>query len=783
MRNPVVIYASNPFNTSERVVKSFDKGTNLLQLVPNVNSPLICSVNGQCISNKNWDCILECNDIVVFHTLPQGGDKNPLQTILSIVLIVAGVFLANPYLIAAGVGIGLAGLVPTPKVPTGIQTSSPSPTYNIALSGNTARLGEAIPVIYGRHILYPDFAAQPYTENDNDTNDQFYFALLCLGNSSDIIIESILIDDTNIDSFEDVQYQIQGSSFTPLQTLVFPAVVNAIEVAGQTLETGIIVGPFAVVGPTLRTNKISIDIGMSKGLYFANDDGSLTALNTAWSIQYRSIDDLGDAIGPWLILANESFSAASNKPVRRTYNYNVSSDRYEVRVIRTDTRQDNTRAGHDLEWTGMRSFLDTDVTLESTAAYLAVKIRATSQLSGTSQRKIAVILRRKLRTWHPIDGWSVPIESNSIAWALADVLQNQNYSIGLADVRIDLQTLYNLHLLWLSRGDTYNAIIDKKTTIWQALLSIARCGRAVPIMRGGIFTFVRDSEAQLPSALFNMRNIQRNTFAVSYSMVTEDTPEGIELEYFDEKSWSLVSAIIPIPGVVTPTIISKFTLIGVTNRNQALREAAYIAADIAYRRTTIRFNTEMEGFLPAYGSLIAVSHDVAQWGISADVEEVNLPEITISEIVSFTGVQFYALLANEKGTVFGPYRITAGSDAKSIVFIDAPSITFYTGTEKERTRISIGAGTTFLKYCKVKAIRPKANDFIEIQCIVEDSRVHTGDNAYLPQFPVARPLYVVANSTPVYDSATIDQKLGLGGWISRSDGTVGSTNDAGYFYQ
>lgn len=783
MPNPVVIYASNPFNVNERICKSIVNGTNLLELVPNVPSPLVCVINGQCISNKHWDCILENNDIVIFHTLPQGNGKNPLQTILSIVLIVVGAFTFNPYLIAAGVGIGLAGLVPVPKVPTGIQSSSPSPTYNIALAGNSARLGEAIPIVYGRHIVYPDFAAQPYTENDNDTNDQFYFALLCLGNSSDVIIESILIDDTDITSFEEVQYQIQGSSFTPIQTLVFPAVVNAVEVAGQTLETARIVGPFAAVGPTLRTNKIAIDITMSKGLFFANDDGGLNSLSIAWTVQYRTIDDLGEPTGSWLILASESFTAATNKPIRRTYNYNVSSDRYEVRLQRTDARQDNNRAAHDIEWSGMRSFLDTDTLLEPTAAYLAIKIRATSQLSGTSQRKIAVILKRKLRTWNPIDGWTAPVETKSIAWALADVLQNPAYSINLSDSRLDLQTLYELDLLWASRGDSYSAIVDKKVTVWQMLTAIARCGRAVPIMRGGVFTFVRDSEVQLPSALFNMRNIQRNTFSLSYAMVTEDTPDGIELEYFDQQSWSLLSVIIPIPGIITPTVIAKFTLIGITNRNQALREAAYIAADIAYRRTTVRFVTEMEGFLPAYGSLIAVSHDIAQWGISADVEEVNLPEITISEIVQFTGAQFYALLADTNGDVHGPYRIAPGSDAKSIVFIDTPSTSFYTGTEKERTRISIGPGTSFLKYCKVKAIRPKANDFIEIQCIVEDDRVHTGDNIYLPQFPLPRPLYVMANDATTYDLATIAQKSGLSGWISKSDGTLGINNDAGFFYQ
>lgn len=781
----IVVHAYNPFNTTDRSVTAVEDGTELRRMVPNHDGAMICTINGEPVAREDWDCVLEAGDVVVFQNLPAGGGggSNPFQIILSIVLIVAGVFTYNPYLISAGIGLGVASLIPTPKVPLGQQAiASPSPTYSVALSGNSARLGEPIPVPYGRHIIFPDFAAQPYNEFQN--NDAFYFALLCLGNTGDLIVESMQIDDTSLSSFEEVQTQLQGSSFNATQTLVSVSVVNAPEVANQTMESFRVVGPFAAVGPGITTSRLGIDVIMPKGLFFANDDGSMANKTITWKVETRQINDEGEPQAGWILLGSESYTTNTNTPQRLSYSYSVPSARYEVRVQRTDTRDDNTRAGHDIEWAGMRAYVDVVTALETSASYLALKIRATSQLSGSSQRKVSVIVRRKLPKWSPTGGWTAPVETRSIAWALADVLRNNVYGGAIPDNRIDLQTLYELDQVWTSRGDTFNGIIDKRMTLWQALTTIARAGRARPIMRGSVFTFIRDSQQTLPVALFNMRNIQSGTFALDYAMVTEDSPDAVELEFFNEATWATDTVTVPFPGVSSPVIISKGSLLGVTVRTQALREAAYSVGDAAYRRTTVRFTTEMEGFLPSFGDLIAVSHDVPRWGSSAEVEKTYMPRITITESLTWTNAQHYAMLANSKGDVFGPYRVQAGENPREVVFIDIPAgVDFYTGTEKERTRISIGQGVSFLKYCRVTSIAPKNTGEIAITAVVEDDRVHNSDTLYLPQFPSPRPGFFMASSTPNYNAATTAQKSGNGGWVAKSDGTVGNQSDAGYTYQ
>lgn len=76
--------------------------------------------------------------------------------------------------------------------------SAQSPTYSLQAQGNQARLGNPIPVIYGRHLIYPDFASQPYYEYID--NNQYVYQLHVIG-QGEYEIEKIMIEDTPISSF------------------------------------------------------------------------------------------------------------------------------------------------------------------------------------------------------------------------------------------------------------------------------------------------------------------------------------------------------------------------------------------------------------------------------------------------------------------------------------------------------------------------------------------------------------------------------------------------------
>ncbi len=128
-----------------------------------------------------------------------------------------------------------------PGRPKAANTPSPSQVYGLSAPTNQARLGQPIPVIYGSVIAVPDFAAQPYVEYTG--NDQFFSALLCIGQGQHDVVEMILGNSTAADLGTDIaqwwafQPADHASTFGVIQsaTGVRENVVTSSNVADQEL--------------------------------------------------------------------------------------------------------------------------------------------------------------------------------------------------------------------------------------------------------------------------------------------------------------------------------------------------------------------------------------------------------------------------------------------------------------------------------------------------------------------------------------------------------------------
>lgn len=804
----VVVTSWNPLKPDVREVRpSF--GQTIAELAPATQLPFIALRNGEPVMRADWATTrINDGDVLVFQMLPQGGGGGASRQILSIVVMVAaialGQFFAPQFVLATGAAFGSASttaailtagfailgnlllnaLIPLPKPGTNAlaDIASPSPTYNVSAQGNQARIEQPIPVIYGRHLIFPDFAAQPYQEFIG--GEQFYYALFCIG-QGEYNIEKIAIDDTPVENFQDVTTQIvpPGGS----QTLVQTNVVNAPEVSGQDMLSDTYIGPFSASGPGQPSSQIGIDIVMPKGLYFANDNGSLASKTINWRVEARLIDDYDTPItGQWIVLATESYTAATTTPPRLTYTYNVTSGRYQVRVIRLDQRDDNARAGHDIAWGSMRAYLTNAGVNNTTATFMAVKIRASEQLSGLSQRRFSLIVRRKLPIYDEATStWSAPQETRSIIWAFADALRNTTYGAGISESRIDMPMLLALDSIYASRGDYFDAVFDSKLTIWEALTQIARTGRAVPLLRSGVVTLIRDQQRLLPVALYTNRNIARGSLSIDYVTASDDTPDGVEVTYFDALAWNQKRVTAAVPGVTTPAKPAKVQMFGVTGATQAQREARYIAANSVYRRKFLKFTTEMEGYIPAYGDLIAVSHDMPSWGVAGDVTawDSATSTLTLSEPVEFTpGSTHYIALMRPNGSVSGPYEVAAGATADQVVLAGGLDFDPQTDGNRERTKFSFGVAGEFYTLCRVTGIAPRTVETVEISAVAEDDRVHEADADLVPVFTSGfRTGAYAPDNIPNYDGATIAQRQAYA-FYAFDSGLVGSVADRGFVY-
>ena len=742
--------------------------------------PTICLRNTEPLLRARWDeTLIGEGDIVMFVPLPQGGGggggKNPLRIVLMLAVMIAAPYVGSYLAVAAGfaeagiaaslitAGVTLAGtalvnvLIPPPK-PSAVTANfgsapAPSPTYSLQAQGNQARLAQPIPVVYGHHRVFPDLAATPWTEYDN--NEQHLHQLHCIGQGQ-YDLEQVRIEDTPISSFEEIETEIvpPGGAVTLFET----DVVTAPEVAGQELigandrETAVTtndageevttvvgdgwIGPFTANPAGTVATGIGIDVIMPRGLYYANDDGSFSARTVEWEVEARAVDDEGEAAGEWIAVASESVTAAENTPQRKSYRYPIAAGRYEVRVRRTNDKSSDARAGHEIRWGGLKTFLENtpefgDVTL------LAVRMRATDNLSQRSARLVNVIITRRLPVWDPATGWSSPQPTRSLAWAFADAARAK-YGAGLVDARIDLDALHALHAVWETRGDRFDAVFDQGLTVWEALTRIARCGRALPFLQGGILRIARDAPRTLPVALFGPRNIVKGSFRVQYVMPGEDTADAVTVTYFSERTWRPDEIVATLPNSEADAAADKpatVELFGCTGRDQAMREGLYMAAANRYRRRIMTFRTELEGLIPTYGDLIAVTHDLPRWGQGGEVVDADGRALTLSEPLEWeSGGEaaeppvHYLALRRRDGSLSGPWPVTPGTDERTVVLSEDPGLVPYTGADEERTHFAFGPGEEWGLCARVMAVRPRGEQ-VEIIAVGEDTRVHEADEA------------------------------------------------------
>jgi hypothetical protein len=767
-----VIMLRNPFQPQQREVFPASAQLTIRQWlqtqgVAEFDVPTICIKDGAPVLRADW-ATTRIDGILIFVTLPQGGGggggKNPLRTVLMIAVMVVATVYGGPLGASLGFSGNLATAVgssiimtagsvlvsalvplPTPNMPSfatgGGSMAQPSPTYSLQGQGNYARLAQPIPVIYGRHLVYPDLAASPYGEYRN--NEQYLHQLHCIG-LGEYDVEQIRIEDTPITAFEEVEMQIipPGGS----NTLFNPDVVTAAEVAGQELLAAVWTGGFALNPQETQATHIGIDILLPRGLYFANDTGGLDARTATWQVDARRIDDAGDPLGDWATLGTEILTLATSTPQRLTFSYAVAPGRFEVRATRLDTKDSNSRAGHEVRWGEARAYLANAVATAQPlpdVTLLAIRMRATDNLSQRSSRLINCIVTRKLSVLLPSPAgggaWSAPQATRSIAWAFADILRAR-YGAKLPDSRIDLATLHQLDQTWAARGDFFDAIFDQQITVWEALTRVARCGRAVPFLQGGIVRIVRDEHRTLPVALFSTRNIVKNSLKIQYVMPGEETADSVTVEFFSSRTWKPDEVTVSLPGSSTDNP-AKLRLFGCTSAAQATREGQYIAAANRYRRRIITFRTELEGLIPTYGDLIAIAHDMPSWGAGGEIVAWDADSLTAttSEPLPFDllpspaggrgaggeGI-FVMALRRRNGGVSGPHRVLPGTTEQQAVFTSPPDIPIETGTDGERTHYAFGQTDDWGLQARVIAVRPRGEQ-VEITCVAEHPAVHTAD--------------------------------------------------------
>lgn len=493
-------------------------------------------------------------------------------------------------------------------------------------------------------------------------------------------------------------------------------------------EDRIYVGPYAVCKPGQAVDRISVDLVHPGGLYYANDDGSQGFVSVSYRVDIQALSATGAPVGSWATLGTISYNERTISPLRRTHHFNVGSGCYQVRMSRPIETANNRKIDR-VQWVGLRGRLPAKLRYYKVST-LAMRIKAGTYLSSAALSDIKVTATRKLPTYNG-SSWSAPLATRSIAWAMGNLCRDDDWSIGLSDAQVDAATFRAYDATWAARGDTCDGILTSATTFWGALEMIARTGRAIPQVPGGVVTVMRDQPQSVLRAVFTVRNIKRGSFSMDDVQFTDDTPDDLLGKYIDAETGEQAEPVLcSLPGSDGEAPVD-FSLWGVGNRNQMLREGLYEAACNQYRRQFVSFMAvNYAGRVLRRGHLISVSHPLPDWGVSGDVMAVDGRKLKLSEPVAFeAGRDHFLTMVTVTGGQDGPYRVTAGADEFHVVMADTnPPEWIHTGGEKNRTAYQFGVDDDYGERCIVVSATPRGSKGeVAIVAVVDDARVYTAD--------------------------------------------------------
>lgn len=688
-------------------------------------TPTICGINGTFVKREKWDHIIQKDDVVHFVALPPQDVFWVIAIVIAVVVIAASVAFA---------------LTMQPTTPGELPTSDP--VFSTKGQQNTIRPGEPIEVCYGRNRIYPSFATRPYFSYID--NQQYQHAVFCLGQGY-YEIEQLLIGDTDIDTFDEVEYEIvePGGDITIFPTSVY----TSVEAGGQTIyasnEPEYVApgyeGPFPANPAGTLITQIQVDLAFPKGLFRMNDDGEVRPAQIEVEIEYQEIDDVGSPLGAWTGLTSPfpfTFIMTTVTPQRRTVTSGaLTAGRYQVRIKRNTIKQEGQRNGHEIMWESLKGFAQEsqnwgDVTL------WAVRIQASSNLNDQTQVRFNAIATRKLPVIES-GGWSSPIATRSIVWALVDVFK-ASYGGRITDTFLDLYDhLIELDALYESRNEHFDWIFRDRITVWDAARAIARVGRAIPLVSGSLVTMKRDAEESFPVMVFTPDNIVRGSFSQHIKMWEVNEYDSLRAAYIDPNTgYKEETVLAALPGGTTDNP-EDVRIPGIQDRNHAYREALYTLAVKKYLRKTYVFDTGMEGYIGSYGDLILVAHDVIRsphntgYIVASEYISGSEHRIYLSESLDWSEVGTKVMILRDRhGMAWGPFSVTevSGNPMQALIAAGASNFDFFTGGDTEPMLFVFGVGTNLREYMKVVRVEPQGGEIVRITCVNYNADVYGFDD-------------------------------------------------------
>lgn len=633
------------------------------------------------VSQDLWRHVRPKSGVTVVLRMRLGG-KNFLRAVLTIVVIAAAVW-------TGGAAAGLLGFVEgsfaysavsaattfavsvagtalvnalVPLRPPSLTNRRDSPTYALSGTRNASNPWGVVPVILGRHRVYPLYGANPYTEVVGD--DQ-YMRLLFVVGYGPLAVSDLKIGETPIDDYDDVEYNILGGYPDDPELALFPAAVLQEDLSVDlTYDAG-----FVSRTTQPDVTEASVDFVFPRGLGELNDDGNIDSHSVVIEIQYRPTGGT-----EWFTVKTLNYSNNRSAAFRRGYRWTFPTPgQYDVRIRRTTPNSTESSVFDDVTWSALRGFrTGSPIDFPFPLTLIEMRIRATEQLYGVIDT-FNCMASSIVRDWESASGTWIERETANNASLFRHVLQGPAMALPRTDDQLDLEGLAAWHEDCVANGYRYNRVHDYDASIREVLSDIATAGRASPSQTDGRWSVALDRPQSVAIGAITPRNSHNFSGEINYRKI----PDAFRVVFIDETNgYVRKERIVERPGLVgEPTVFELIEFPGETDPVQVWIKGRLRFAELMARAETYFTTLPAERMIYRRGDLAYINHNTLTAVMATgQVRRVDGLYVSIDEEVTFeAGTDYMVRFTNAEGESWGAELDTPATEATTDLLLAAGS--------------------------------------------------------------------------------------------------------------
>lgn len=491
--------------------------------------------------------------------------------------------------------------------------------YGLSGGRNTARPYEPLGLLLGESKVVPDLASQQFTWFAGD--DQYLSCVLHAGINCASVTD-IRLGETFLGDYSDVAVTRDGF----ISGNNGPMPLSSVDtVAGGLLDKPNGDTPAWTVR-TSSPNAIRLQVDFECQLSKINNDGKWESITVEVDAEFRTVGGIWQPFSGGRI----AFSSDSGKPLRRTVTVDVPAGQYEIRMRKVQENATSTQEKNEVTWTSLKSF-QPDLADYAGQPRVRIEVKASGQLSGALDSVSWIARALPMPLWNGSE-WVTVTEpgpagiSNPGAQILMLMRGIRRPSdgrliagLGLPDSKIDLESLKAFMVRCAVKGFRFDEFIQRAMNIEELLEAIADAGFARLSRGTGRYGVVWLAEDQPISGVVNMATMKARSFAVDYDLIP--TAEEAAFDYYDaDRGYTQQSVRVVSPlASGTPNRQAPMSALGIHFGEQGARRARFMLGQSIYARKSISWEMDAEYLIYRRGSLVALSHDLTQWGAGGRV--------------------------------------------------------------------------------------------------------------------------------------------------------------------